>query len=246
MDFVLVTCGIYVIIYLKGSDKILFRALTKWASQMSHIQALIIRIPVILFALTIHEYAHGWMAYRFGDPTAKMSGRLTLNPISHIDIFGAICFFLAGFGWAKPVPIDPRNFRNPRKDEMYVSLAGPGANLFAALIFGLILRYFLTQSILLASVLVIGIFFNTALAIFNLLPVFPLDGSHVLKGLLSPMAAARYSQYDRHSMTILIFVILLDNFMHLGILSLLLRTPIMLLCYLFGGNHFIVLIRYVF
>lgn len=213
---------------------------------MSEIQAWIIRIPVILFALTIHEYAHGWMAYRFGDPTAEMNGRLTLNPISHIDIFGAICFFLAGFGWAKPVPINPRNFRNPRKDEMYVSFAGPLANLLAAFIFGLALRHLATQSMLLLSVLVLGIFLNTALAIFNLLPVFPLDGSHVLKGLLPPLAAARYSQYDRYAMPILFFVILLDNFQGTGILNFFLGKPVIYLSWLFGGGKLIMLLPIIF
>ncbi len=213
---------------------------------MSEIQAWIIRIPVILFALTVHEYAHGWMAYKFGDPTAEMNGRLTLNPISHIDIFGAICFFLAGFGWAKPVPINPRNFRNPRKDEMYVSFAGPLANLLAAFIFGLMLRYFATQNILLLSLLVLGIFLNTALAIFNLLPVFPLDGSHVLKGLLPPLAAARYSQYDRYAMPILFFVILLDNFQGTGILNFFLGKPIIYLSWLFGGTKLIMVLPIIF
>jgi Zn-dependent protease len=213
---------------------------------MSNIQLWIVRVPVILFAITIHEYAHGWMANRLGDPTAKMSGRLTLNPVSHIDLFGALCFFIAGFGWAKPVPVDPRNFRNPRKDELYVSLAGPFANLFAALTFGLILRHVPVYDALLSGLLVLGIFLNTAFAVFNLLPVFPLDGSHVLKGLLSPAAAAKYSQYDRYSMTILILVILSDNFMHLGILNFFLLTPITYLCYLFGGKQLLLLMGLAF
>ena len=96
--------------------------------------------PPLLFAITIHEYSHAWMAYRKGDPTAKMAGRLTLNPISHIDIMGLILLYFYGFGWAKPVPVNPYNFRNPRKDELWVSLAGPGSNMLMAFVFGLIFR----------------------------------------------------------------------------------------------------------
>jgi Zn-dependent protease len=209
---------------------------------MSEIQGFIIRIPVVLFAITIHEYAHGWMAYRFGDPTAKLNGRLTFNPLSHLDLFGALCFFLAGFGWAKPVPVDPRYFKDPRRDDFYVSLAGPASNLLVAFTCGLILRFVPLDNILFLGVLVLAIFLNTAFALFNLIPVFPLDGSHVLKGLLPPVAAVKYSQYDRYGMTILILVILADNFMRLGILNLLLGRPIFYVCYLFGGKNFLLLI----
>jgi len=100
----------------------------------------ILRIPAILFCLTIHEYAHGWMARRLGDPTAALSGRLTLNPISHLDVFGTIMLMFGPFGWAKPVPVDPFNFNDPKKDMMKVALAGPGINIIAALVIGLLIR----------------------------------------------------------------------------------------------------------
>ena len=93
---------------------------------------LIISIPAILYALTIHEYFHGWTANKFGDPTARLQGRLTLNPLAHIDIIGALCFIFAHFGWGKPVPVNPHNFRNPRRDNVIVSFAGPASNFVSA------------------------------------------------------------------------------------------------------------------
>ena len=108
---------------------------------MEMILQFLIIAPPILFALTVHEYAHGWVALKFGDPTAKMAGRLTLNPLSHLDPIGTIMLFLIHLGWAKPVPVNPYYFRDPRRDMMWVSFAGPGANILAAFGFGLIIRF---------------------------------------------------------------------------------------------------------
>ena len=136
----------------------------------------IVRIPVLLFAITIHEYAHGYVAYRLGDPTAKQMGRLSFNPITHIDPLGAICLFLLNFGWAKPVPVDMRYFRNIRRDTILVSLAGPAANFCVALIAGMLIRYLYFSSQLYQMTLVYLLIMNLGLGLFNLIPLPPLDG----------------------------------------------------------------------
>ncbi len=150
---------------------------------------MILLAPPILVALTFHEYAHGNVAFRLGDPTAKMAGRLTLNPLSHLDPIGTIMLFVVHFGWAKPVPVDPRYFRNPKQDMLWVALAGPGANMVLALISGILLSILGRGSLfgshnMLLIMLQYSLFINLALAVFNMLPIPPLDGSKVLRGLL--------------------------------------------------------------
>ncbi len=145
--------------------------------------SLILSLPAILIAITIHEYAHAYAAYRMGDPTAKMAGRLTLNPLKHIDIMGFVALLVARIGWAKPVPINPIYFKNPRRDEALVSLAGPFANLMLAIGCGLIIRFqnqvFIFDSFL-GSLLFTVYLYNVVLCAFNLLPLPPLDGSKIL------------------------------------------------------------------
>ena len=142
---------------------------------------------ILIFSIVIHEVAHGSIANLLGDPTAKIAGRLTLNPIKHLDLFGSLLvpLFLIIlrspilFGWAKPVPIDPYNFRDPKWDGSKVAIAGPAANILVALIFGLAIRFFpLPTSIL--TIFSIIVILNLILAIFNLVPIPPLDGSHIL------------------------------------------------------------------
>ncbi|UCH09073.1 MAG: site-2 protease family protein [Fidelibacterota bacterium] len=156
-------------------------------------RTLILLIPVILFALSVHELSHGWMAYRLGDPTARNAGRLTLNPIAHLDPIGTIMLFLVHFGWAKPVPVDPRYFTNPKRDMLWVAIAGPASNMVLALLSGLVIRYIrlhpepfmgnlVGESFI--AMMFLSLQINLALAIFNLLPVPPLDGSKVLFGIL--------------------------------------------------------------
>ena len=198
----------------------------------------IVRIPVLLFAITIHEYAHGYVAYRLGDPTAKQMGRLSFNPITHIDPLGAICLFLLNFGWAKPVPVDMRYFRNIRRDTILVSLAGPGANFCVALIAGMLIRYLYFSSQLYQMTLVYLLIMNLGLGIFNLIPLPPLDGSHILENLLPPAAAMKYDRLKRYGPFILIGIILLDNFAHTGIFNLLLLHPMRYLAYLLSGITF--------
>ena len=159
---------------------------------------LILLIPVILLSLAVHEFSHGKAADMLGDPTPRAMGRLTLNPIPHLDPIGVLVLVLTRrFGWAKPVPINPRNFRNPLRDTMIVSVAGPASNIVLAFVFSLVFRFvfFLINagvvaftmgsvSHIILQMIQLGITINIALAIFNLLPIPPLDGSKILRGLL--------------------------------------------------------------
>jgi Zn-dependent protease len=193
------------------------------------IAELIIVVPVILFSITIHEYSHGKAALSLGDPTAKNAGRLTLNPISHIDPIGALCLLLFHFGWAKPVPVDTRYFKNPRRDIVLMSLSGPVANFSAAFLAGLFYRYFNLNLAVYKNILIYIVIFNVALGLFNLLPIPPLDGSHVLENLLPPRASEKYRKIRRQAPFILIAILIMDRFLHTGILGKLLDTPIMFL-----------------
>jgi len=176
-----------------------------------------------MLAVTVHEVSHGYIAYRKGDYTAKMMGRITLNPLRHIDPIGTVLFplmlALSGtgiiFGWAKPVPVNSFNFKNPRKDMLLVSLAGPVSNLLLAMAFALVFRVMLWypgSEILwnspffrpLASMLVLGVKISIYLGVFNLLPIHPLDGSHILEGLLPPKQAAAFSRMAPYGWVILV------------------------------------------
>jgi Zn-dependent protease len=180
-------------------------------------QTLLLIAPPILLALTFHEYAHAYAAYRYGDDTAKQSGRLTLNPLRHLDPLGTIMIFLVHFGWAKPVPVNPSRLGNPKKDMLWISAAGPLANMVLALASGLLIRVLLvmgntpdrhTAIGLLFFILVMSLQINLALAIFNILPIAPLDGSKILSALLP----ARYGKLiyflERYGPFILIGLIL--------------------------------------
>jgi len=146
-------------------------------------EVLLLLVPVLLFALCFHEFAHAWMAYKLGDPTAKHSGRLTLNPLVHLDLMGSLMILFVGFGWAKPVPVDVRYLQNPRTDMMKVAFAGPAANLLLAFVGGTIIRAHLVGgSLILMLVLFTQI--NIMLAVFNMIPIPPLDGSQIFSGLM--------------------------------------------------------------
>ena len=180
---------------------------------------LILLAPPLLFALTTHEFAHGFVAFSFGDPTAKMNGRLTMNPLKHLDPIGTLAFFFISFGWAKPVPVNPGYFRNPRKDMLWVALAGPVTNLGVAIASALILKgLLLTFSLFqidhaaiailrpMIQMLAASVWINLVLCIFNFLPIPPLDGSRILAGLLPEYLARPYAALDRYGFIILILL----------------------------------------
>ena len=183
-------------------------------------------IPVILFSLTVHEYSHGKMALLLGDDTAKRLGRLSFNPMRHLDILGVLFFYFVGFGWAKPVPVDPRNFVSPRRDMMYVAIAGPLSNIALAVGCSFFIRLISPEFSYLFVILAYGIWINVALAIFNMLPMYPLDGASVLKGMVSQKIAERMTNLDRFGAFLILGVFLLDHFAHTGILGTILMLPI--------------------
>ena len=170
-------------------------------------------LPIFLVSLTIHEYAHGWMAYKFGDDTAARMGRLTLNPLAHISLFGTIILpFLVHFGWAKPVPV---NFSVlSRKQIFMVAAAGPASNLILAAVLAAVFHIFgLQPANPVGSFLLLSVLFNIILAVFNLLPVPPLDGSRIVFACLkSPQAVNIYRKFARSGMFILIAFLLLGGF----------------------------------
>lgn len=188
------------------------------------VQEIIIFAIPILFAITVHEVAHGWVASKLGDQTAKLLGRLTLNPIKHIDPIGtivvpAVLVALGGFifGWAKPVPVDWRNLHRPKKDMAWVAIAGPSANLIMALIWATLIKLILlsggaTQGPLLAllEMCKVGVQINAFLMILNLFPIPPLDGSRVMSAFLPPRLAYRYNQLEQIGL-IIIVVLLITN-----------------------------------
>ena len=185
---------------------------------------IIVLLPVLFFSIILHEFAHGWIAYRMGDDTAYYSGRLTLNPLSHVDPVGtlavpAICWLFGWpmFGWAKPVPVNPLRLPSPRKDMGKVAFAGPAVNLLLAVLcafflkMALVFHAYLSQQTLtaLAHIFQYGIFINVFLAVFNLIPIPPLDGGRVLTALLPVQKAVWYDHFiGRYGMWIVIGLIL--------------------------------------
>ena len=188
---------------------------------LSSIQLLAVIILPVLFAITVHEVAHGWMANRLGDGTAKMLGRVTLNPLKHIDLLGTLIvplltFLVTGFlfGWAKPVPINGRNLRRERRDLALVALAGPGANLLMGVLWGLVVHLglaFLDTSHWLALPLIYmgatGVFINVLLMVLNLFPIVPLDGGRVLNALLPPAWSAGFSRLEPYGLILLLVLL---------------------------------------
>jgi Zn-dependent protease len=189
-----------------------------------HFATLLLLAPPILIALTFHEFAHAYAAYRHGDDTAKQLGRLSLDPL------GTIMIFLVHFGWAKPVPVNPYRLRNPRKDMLWVSAAGPLANMVLALASGLLLRVLFaiegtpdyhtgTAMGLLIYMVVMSLQINLALAIFNILPIAPLDGSKILSGLLPPGFGKLIGVLERYGPFILIGLIIIGRVTDVSILG---------------------------
>ena len=191
---------------------------------MQDISTLILWVPGLLFALTVHEYAHGRVAYALGDPTPKRAGRLTFNPIAHLDPIGTVMIFLFHIGWAKPVPVNPYFFRNPRRDIVLVSAAGPLANLITALAAGTILKVLTFTGqfrTLLWMMILYTMDINVILMVFNLIPIPPLDGSKVLFGLLKT-SQATMAAMERIGPLILLMVIVLGSISGFNVLWMLL------------------------
>lgn len=191
----------------------------------------IVFYPVMLFCLSFHEAAHAWTANKFGDPTARMLGRITLNPIPHIDVVGTfilpVIAIFAGwplFGWGKPVPVDPRNLKRPREDHLWIALAGPVSNMILACVFAGIARGILAldghdafagvgresfAATALGYAIVVcqlGVTLNLALAIFNLLPIFPLDGGGIIRGLLPARWVDGFDRFSQYGMWLILLL----------------------------------------
>jgi len=204
------------------------------------IRGLILRLPVVLFALTVHEFMHGWVAHKCGDDTALRAGRLTLNPLPHLDPIGTLCLLFAPIGWAKPVPVDTTNFsyETRRRDEILVGGAGVAANFAMAIGVALVARVLLVAGMapttraagIVWTLMGHAVLVNFGLGVFNLLPIAPLDGSHIVKNLLPLNAAIRFTQLSRYGPILLLAVVAVNY------VTGILMWPIVLLTLLFAGT----------
>ena len=190
-------------------------------SEFNFVQKLIIYAVPVLFAITVHEVAHGWIASKLGDQTAKMMGRLTLNPVKHIDPIGTIVvpvmmLIVSPFilGWAKPVPVDWRNLKRPKQDMAWVAIAGPGANLLMMIFWAVLAKLIIVSglgnyhySIPVITMAMVGIGINIVLMVLNLIPIPPLDGSRVLSALLPPKAAYQYNRLEPYGLIIVLLLL---------------------------------------
>lgn len=165
----------------------------------------------LIIGLTIHEFAHAFIAEKLGDPTAKYQGRVTLNPLAHLDPFGSIMLLIAGFGWGKPVPVNPQYFSRPAIDELLVALAGPASNLIMASVLGIIVQF--NPIPVINELLVPVVFINVMLAVFNLIPIPPLDGSKMLRPFVSETT---FRQFEMLSLPAIILLVIALRTTELG------------------------------
>ena len=197
-------------------------------------EVLILLIPVLVFALVFHEFSHAWVANQLGDPTAKYAGRLTLNPLAHLDIFGSLMILFGGFGWAKPVPVDSRHLSNPRIDMMKITFAGPASNLLLALISGTIIRAtgymgaFTTMLVMFTQI-------NIMLAVFNMIPISPLDGSQIFSGFMVRKNPDMVYKLQIYGPQILMGLILFGMFTRISPIWWVMRPFVDFFMFLFAG-----------
>ncbi len=198
------------------------------------VEILVLLIPVLLFAPVFHEYSHAWVANKLGDPTARYSGRLTLNPLAHLDPFGSLMILFVGFGWAKPVPVDSRYLSNPRLDMMKIAFAGPAANLLLAFIGGTILRTgFMGGSITMMLYLFTQI--NIMLAVFNMIPIPPLDGSQIFSGIMMRRNPELVHKLQMYGPQILLGLIMVGYFTKISPLWIIMSPFVNFFLFLFAG-----------
>ena len=198
------------------------------------IEVLILLIPVLVFALVFHEFSHAWVANKLGDPTARYSGRLTLNPLAHLDPFGSLMILFVGFGWAKPVPVDSRYLANPRVDMMKIAFAGPAANLLLAFVGGTIIRTGLvSDSITLMILLFTQI--NIMLAVFNMIPIPPLDGSQIFSGIMSRKNPELVYKLQMYGPQILLGLIMIGYFTRISPIWIVISPFVNFFLFLFAG-----------
>ena len=208
----------------------------------------LLSVPIIILILSVHEYAHGFVASKLGDTTAESLGRLTLNPLKHIDPIGFLMFLLVGVGYAKPVPINSRYFKKPRRDMALVGAAGPIANFALALLFMIFIKLFYVFTPMipasapewlptalgyLYTILYLGVFYNLAFMIFNLLPVPPLDGSRILYAFLPSKALLWVQRYEQYFFWGVIGLFILSSFLNISIIGWAVRLLMRLLFKLF-------------
>ena len=205
-------------------------------------EVLVILLPILIFSLCFHEFSHGYIAYKLGDHTAARNGRLTLNPLAHLDPIGSLMILFVGFGWAKPVPVNPVNFSNPRVDMMKVAFAGPASNLILAFTGGLIMRLFnfvgFMQSEMFIQTLYLFIFINISLAVFNMIPVAPLDGSQIFGNMISKNNPELAWKLQKYGPKILMGIILIGMVTPFSILRFLMMPFVKIFMYLFTGISF--------
>ena len=198
------------------------------------IEILILLIPVLVFSLVFHEFSHAWVANKLGDPTARYSGRLTLNPLAHLDPFGSLMILFVGFGWAKPVPVDSRYLANPRVDMMKIAFAGPAANLLLAFVGGTIIRTGLvSDSITLMILLFTQI--NIMLAVFNMIPIPPLDGSQIFSGIMMRRYPELVYKLQMYGPQILLGLIMIGYFTRISPIWIVMSPFVNFFLFLFAG-----------
>jgi len=198
-------------------------------------QILVLLIPSLMFALSFHEFSHAWMAKKCGDDTAANLGRLSLNPLAHLDPIGSLMILFVGFGWAKPVPVNSFSLNNPRKDMMKIAAAGPAANLLLALIASLIFRASNIIGLNLDYLLFYFIQINISLAVFNMIPISPLDGSQIFTGYLSKNNPDLAQKIQSYGPQFLLGLILFGYITGISIIWLFISPIVKVFMYIFAG-----------